>query len=225
MNRLLRGAAYVAVAGGGLGLLGQLIELQACWHEARDHGRNPHVDCRVHRRHYERLPRLGGQFGRKIHRMSTTRISRQINASPARVYRALIDAEAVANWMVPAGMTSEVHEFETRVGGRFRISLTYEEPTGTGKSNAHTDTYHGRFVELVPNERVVEVMEFETSDPTMRGEMQVTFTLTAQDGGTELSAVHENVPPGGAPADNELGWRMSLDKLAALVGGNRKSEK
>lgn len=157
--------------------------------------------------------------------MSTTRISRQINASPARVYRALIDAEAVANWMVPAGMTSEVHEFETRVGGRFRISLTYEEPTGTGKSNAHTDTYHGRFVELVPNERVVEVMEFETSDPTMRGEMQVTFTLTAQDGGTELSAVHENVPPGVAPADNELGWRMSLDKLAALVGGNRKSEK
>jgi uncharacterized protein YndB with AHSA1/START domain len=68
-------------------------------------------------------------------------------------------------------MTSHVHAFDPREGGSFRISLTYDAPSGTGKTTAHTDTYHGRFVKLVPNERVVEVVEFETSDPAMRGEM------------------------------------------------------
>lgn len=117
--------------------------------------------------------------------------------------------------MVPDGMTSHVHQFEAREGGAFRISLTYDTPTGTGKTSAHTDTYHGRFVTLVPNERIVEVVEFETSDPAMQGEM--TITLTEVDGGTELAAVHDRLPPGVAPADNETGWRMSLGKLAALV--------
>lgn len=140
-----------------------------------------------------------------------------MQASRARIYRALVDARAVATWMVPDGMTSQVHAFDARVGGVFRISLTYEEATGTGKTTAHTDTYHGRFVELVPDERVVETMEFETDDPAMRGEMTVTFTLRDVEGGTELLAVHDGVPPGVSPADNETGWRMSLDKLAALV--------
>jgi uncharacterized protein YndB with AHSA1/START domain len=119
--------------------------------------------------------------------------------------------------MVPTGMTSHVHVFEPREGGAFRISLTYEEPTRTGKTTAHTDTHHGRFVKLVPNEQVVEVVEFETSDPTMRGEMTITITLTDADGGTDLLAVHDGLPPGVSPADNETGWRMSLSKLAALV--------
>ena len=147
----------------------------------------------------------------------TTRISRHINAPRAAVYRALIDARAVATWMVPNGMTSHVHEFDAREGGAFRISLTYDAPTGTGKTTAHTDTYHGRFVTLVPDEQVVEMMEFETDDAVMRGEMTVTFTLAEADGGTEVRAVHEKLPPGVAPADNDTGWRMALDKLAALV--------
>ena len=148
---------------------------------------------------------------------TSTRISRHVNAPRAHVYRALLDAQAVATWMVPSGMTSHVHEFEARVGGSFRISLTYDAPTGTGKTTAHTDTYHGHFVKLVPNEQVVEVMEFETADAAMRGEMTVTFTLTAADGGTDVLGVHDNLPPGVSPADNETGWRMALDKLAALV--------
>jgi uncharacterized protein YndB with AHSA1/START domain len=119
--------------------------------------------------------------------------------------------------MVLTGMTSQVHAFDARVGGSFRISLTYDTPTGARKSSAHTDTYHGRFVDLVPNERVVQVMEFETADPAMRGEMKVTFTLSDADGATDVLAVHENVPPGISPADNETGWGMALDKLAALV--------
>jgi uncharacterized protein YndB with AHSA1/START domain len=148
---------------------------------------------------------------------TSTRLTHHVNAPRAAVYRALLDAQAVATWMVPDGMTSRVHTFDAREGGAFRISLTYDTPSGSGKTATHTDTYHGRFVKLVPDEQVVEVMEFETADDAMRGEMTVTFTLTEADGGTDILAVHENVPPGVAPADNETGWRMSLEKLARLV--------
>src|SRR5215217_2527767 len=131
----------------------------------------------------------------EIESMATpsTRLSQHVNAPRAQVYRALIEAQAVATWMVPDGMTSHVHTFDAREGGSFRISLTYDTPTGTGKTTAHTDTYHGRFVKLVPHEQVVEVMEFETADDMMRGEMTVTFTLTEADGGTDILGVHENV--------------------------------
>jgi uncharacterized protein YndB with AHSA1/START domain len=81
-------------------------------------------------------------------------VRQHVNAPRERVYRALLDAEAVRRWMVPDGMTSLVHAFDAREGGSFRISLTYDAPTGTGKTSAHTDSYHGRFLELVPNERV-----------------------------------------------------------------------
>ncbi len=140
-----------------------------------------------------------------------------MDAPRAIVYRALLDARAVATWMVPTGMTSHVHEFDPREGGSFRISLTYDAPTGTGKTSAQTDTFHGRFVKLVPNEQVVEVVELETADPAMRGEMTITIVLADADSGTELLAVHDGLPPGLSPADNELGWRLSLAKLAALV--------
>jgi len=149
--------------------------------------------------------------------MSSTRISRRINAPRSRVYRALLDARAVATWMVPTGMTSHVHAFDAREGGTFRISLTYEAPTGTGKTSAHTDTYHGRFVKLVENELVVQVSEFETTNPALQGEMTITFALADADGGTEIVGTHDGLPPGVPIADNEVGWRLSLAKLAALV--------
>ena len=149
--------------------------------------------------------------------MTATRVVQRIDASRAEVYRALVSEEAVREWMVPDGMTSEVHEFEPRVGGRVRISLTYDEPGPAGKSSAHTDTWHGRYLELVPGERVVHTVEFETGNPALAGEMIVTLTLADRGGGTELTAVHEGIPPGLPPADNELGWRLSLAKLARLV--------
>ena len=152
---------------------------------------------------------------------TSTRISRHVNAPRADVYRALLDARAVATWMVPDGMTSHVHVFEPREGGSFRISLTYDEPTGAGKTTEHTDTYHGHFARLVPDEQVVQVMEFESDDAAMRGEMTVTFTLTDAGDGTDVLGVHENLPPGVSPADNETGWQMALDKLAALVEEGR----
>jgi uncharacterized protein YndB with AHSA1/START domain len=151
--------------------------------------------------------------------MRATRMSLRVDAPRARVYRALIDARAVATWMVPDGMTSEVHAFDPREGGGFRISLTHSAPTGAGKTSAQTDTFHGRFVQLVPDEQVVEVVEFETADPALRGEMTVSFTLADAEGGraTDVVAEHDRLPPGLSAVDNETGWRMSLAKLAALV--------
>ena len=140
-----------------------------------------------------------------------------MNAPRASVYRVLLDAHAVATWMVPTGMTAHVHAFDPREGGSFRISLTYDAPTDTGKTTAQTDTYHGRFVKLVPNEQVVEVVEFETAQAALRGEMTITFTLADAPGGTDVLAVHDDLPPGLSAADNDAGWRMSLEKLAALV--------
>jgi uncharacterized protein YndB with AHSA1/START domain len=119
--------------------------------------------------------------------------------------------------MVPDQMTSRVHTFDAREGGAFRISLSYDVPTTAGKTSARTDSFHGRFVKLVPDTEVVQTVEFETNDPAMQGEMTITYTLADADGGTDLVGLHENVPSGVPPADNELGWSMSMDKLAKLV--------
>ncbi|MGA7457822.1 MAG: SRPBCC family protein [Methyloceanibacter sp.] len=149
--------------------------------------------------------------------MSTICISRQINAPRATVYRALLDARAVATWRVPDGMTSHVHEFDAREGGAFRISLTYDAQTGTGKTTAHTDTYRGNFVKLVANTQVVEALEFETTDDALRGKMTITTTLVDANGGTDVLVQYEGLPRGVSAADNETGTRMALAKLAALV--------
>jgi uncharacterized protein YndB with AHSA1/START domain len=149
--------------------------------------------------------------------MYSTRVSRLVRAPRAAVYRALVDAEAIATWRVPAGMSGQVHEFEAREGGRFRVSLTYDQPGAAGKSAAHTDTYHGHFARLVPDERVVEVVEFETEAAGLRGAMTMTTTLADVPGGTEVSVVHEGIPDDVPPGDNETGTRMALDNLAELV--------
>jgi uncharacterized protein YndB with AHSA1/START domain len=144
-------------------------------------------------------------------------VARHINAPRAAVYRALLDPVAIARWRVPSGMSSRVHSFDAREGGTFRISLTYDDPAPTGKTVASTDTYHGRFVRLVPDTQVVEAIEFETDDPSMRGEMTITVTLVDADGGTDVVGVHDGLPPGVAASDNELGWQQSLARLASLV--------
>lgn len=126
--------------------------------------------------------------------MYSTQVSRHVNAPRSAVYRALLDADAIAKWRVPAGMSCHVHEFDAREGGRFRISLIYDAPDRAGKSESHTDTYHGHFALLVPDEQVVEMSEFETADPALRGTMMMTTTLTDADGGTDVLIVHDGVP-------------------------------
>lgn len=130
------------------------------------------------------------------------------------MYAALTDPGTITRWKAPAGMTCEVLAFD---GTTFRIALTYDAPDQAGKTTAHTDVYSGRFVELVPDRKVVEVDEFETNDPDLSGPMTITIVLEDADRGTNLTAVHEGVPAGVAPEDNETGWRESLARLAALV--------
>jgi uncharacterized protein YndB with AHSA1/START domain len=155
--------------------------------------------------------------------MYSTQVSQHVSASRSAVYRALLDADAIAKWRAPAGMSSHVHEFDAREGGSFRVSLTYDAPDGTGKSAPHTDTYHGHFRELVPNEQVVEVFEFETADPALRGTMTMTTSLTDADGGTDVLIVHDGVPDGIPAADNETGTRIALANLAQLVEADERS--
>ncbi|CAM5389194.1 Uncharacterized conserved protein YndB, AHSA1/START domain [Streptomyces sp. KS_5] len=163
------------------------------------------ADCRRLRRHY-REP------------MNSTRVSRHVDAPRAAVYRALLDADSVSRWRVPDGMTARVHEFDGREGGAFRVSLIYDVPTGTGKSDAQTDTYHGRFVRLVADELVVEEVEFESDDPALHGTMTMTTTLAdAAGGGTDVTIAHEGLPGVVRPEDNETGTRMALANLARLV--------
>ena len=147
----------------------------------------------------------------------STRLERRVAAPAHAVYGALLDAAAVQQWMVPDGMRSEVHLFEGREGGLFRISLTYDKPTGTGKTSAQTDTFHGCFRRLVPDQEVVQEVEFETDDPTMQGVMRIRYLLREEGDTTVITGSHEDMPPGLSREENALGWKMSMAKLAALV--------
>jgi uncharacterized protein YndB with AHSA1/START domain len=146
-----------------------------------------------------------------------TQVSCHVRAPRSAVYRALLNADAIAQWRVPGGMSSRVHEFDAREGGSFRVSLTYDAPDAAGKSASHTDTYRGHFVKLVPDEQVIEEFEFETADPALRGTMTMTTILTDAGGGTDVLVVHEGIPDGVPAADNETGTRMALANLAKLV--------
>jgi uncharacterized protein YndB with AHSA1/START domain len=152
--------------------------------------------------------------------LAITQSTRHIAAPRPDVYRALLDPESVQRWKVPEGMVSHVHSFDPHERGAFRISLTYQWEAA-GKTAGRTDTYHGHFARLIPDEEIMEVVEFETDDAALQGEMAITTTLTDAPGGTNVRILHVGLPAGVDPADNELGTRMSLDKLAALLEQSR----
>jgi uncharacterized protein YndB with AHSA1/START domain len=142
-----------------------------------------------------------------------------IKAPRKAVYQAFLDRDAVASWLPPEAMTGHVHTFDPREGGKFRMSLTYQDPEHSpgGKTSEDTDTVQGRFVELVPYEKIAWVVEFESQDPGFAGEMRITFRLADAEGGTEVVVLCEDIPGGVRPEDNEMGCRSSLQNLAALL--------
>jgi uncharacterized protein YndB with AHSA1/START domain len=146
-------------------------------------------------------------------------VSIVIKAPRKAIYQAFLDPQAVAAWLAPDTMRGHVHSFDPREGGTFRISLTYQTPGDAprGKTATDTDTYHGRFVQLVPDEKIVEVIEFESQEPGFAGDMTLTVLLADVAGGTEVTLLYDNVPKGIRPEDNEAGTRQALQKLAALV--------
>lgn len=149
--------------------------------------------------------------------MTSTKVSRIIKATRKVIYRALTDPQALAEWRVPDDMTGTMHEFDARPGGAYRMSLTYADSARHGKTTAATDTFQGRFAELVPDKRVVELIDFESDDRGFAGTMRLTTSLADAAGGTEVTMLHEGLPAGVRAEDNELGTRMSLAKLARLV--------
>jgi uncharacterized protein YndB with AHSA1/START domain len=147
----------------------------------------------------------------------STTVRRTVAADRATVYAALLDPAAVARWRVPDGMTGEVRELQPYVGGRIRMSLRYDDPATAGKSGGATDTYSGTYVELVPGERVVEEVVFESEDEGLDGTITITTTLRDAADGTEVEIRMDGLPDAVPPDQNELGTRMALDKLALLV--------
>jgi len=150
----------------------------------------------------------------------STTISRVIHASRDTVYRAFLNGEAVAVWLPPGNMTGVAHVFDAREGGTFRISLVYPEAdSGRGKSSERTDTFQGRFAKLVPNEEIVWITQFESTDPAFAGEMTITTTLVPEndDAACTVTMICECIPPGIRLEDNEAGCRLTLEKLAKFV--------
>jgi len=145
--------------------------------------------------------------------------SRVIAASPRTIYRALLDPEAVALWRPPEGMKAKIYAYDAREGGAFRMSFAYIAPDHSvrGKTSEHADVFRGRFLELVPNKRIVELVEFESDDPAFAGAMTITTTLATVSGGTEVTIVCENVPNGIRPSDHQAGLRSTLKNLAAFT--------
>jgi uncharacterized protein YndB with AHSA1/START domain len=145
--------------------------------------------------------------------------SRVIKASPQTIYRALLDPQAIVTWRPPDGMTAQIHAFDGREGGSFRMSLPYTGPDHAvrGKTSENVDTVLVRFVELVPDKRVVERAEFETEDPAFGGGMAIITTLTPKPDGTEVTIRCEDVPSGIPPDVHEQAIASTLKKLAAFT--------
>ncbi len=139
---------------------------------------------------------------------NTVRFHRVLKATPERVYRAFIDADAMAKWLPPHGFTGKVHEMDARVGGGYRMSFTN---FSSGKSHS----FGGKFLELLPGERIRHTDKFD--DPNLPGEMQTTITLKQVFCGTELNIEQAGIPDMIPPQACCLGWQESLTLLAQLV--------
>lgn len=139
---------------------------------------------------------------------NTIRLHRVLRATPERVYRAFIDANAMVKWLPPNGFTGQVHQLDAKVGGSYKMSFTNFT---TGSSHS----FGGEFLELKPNERIRHTDRFD--DPNLPGEIQTTIALNRVSVGTELNIVQEGVPAVIPAEACYLGWQESLTLLAALV--------
>jgi uncharacterized protein YndB with AHSA1/START domain len=150
------------------------------------------------------------------HAGAGTRTSRVIRARPEELYEAFMDPSALVAWLPPAEMTGEIHEFDPQVGGGYRMSLSYppDERAFRGKTTDREDRVRVRFVELARPRRIVEAVTFDTTDPAFLGEMTIVWTFEEVSGGTEVTVLCANLPPGLRAEDNAAGSRLSLEQLA-----------
>lgn len=139
---------------------------------------------------------------------NTVKLHRVIRATPERIYRAFLNADALAKWLPPNGFTGKVHHMQPDVGGSYRMSFT-------NFTTGHSHSFGGDYLELVPHERIRYTARFD--DPNLPGTMQTTVTLRAVFCGVEMNVVQEGIPEMIPPEACYLGWQDSLTLLAQLV--------
>jgi uncharacterized protein YndB with AHSA1/START domain len=139
---------------------------------------------------------------------NTVRLHRVLRAKPERVYRAFLDADAMVKWLPPHGFTGKVHQLDAKVGGTYKMSFT-------NFSTGHSHSFGGKYVELVPNERLRYTDRFD--DPNLQGEMVTTISLKPVSCGVELNVTQEGIPAIIPQEACYLGWQESLTLLAQLV--------
>jgi len=139
---------------------------------------------------------------------NTVQFHRVLRATPERVYRAFLDADAMVKWLPPHGFTGKVHHMDSRVGGTYKMSFT-------NFTSGHSHAFGGEYLELVPNERIRWTDRFD--DPNLPDEMTVTVTLKKVSVGTDVQIVQAGLPDVIPPDACVLGWQESLALLANLV--------
>jgi uncharacterized protein YndB with AHSA1/START domain len=131
------------------------------------------------------------------------------------VFAALIDRDDLLAWLPPEGMTATFERFDPRPGGSYRLILVYEDPTDApGKSSVDSDVVEVRYLDIVPDDRVVQAVDFVSDDPAFAGTMMMTWAVRAVDGGTRVEITANEVPDGIAADDHAAGLASSLENLA-----------
>ena len=144
--------------------------------------------------------------------------SRVISAPVERVYGAFVDPAALLAWLPPSGMTGTFERFDARPGGSYRMVLTYADAsTARGKATADSDVVEGRFVDLVPDVRVVQAVDFVSDEPGYAGTMTMTWEVAAVESGTRVEIRADDVPDGISAEDHAAGLTSSLANLAAYL--------
>jgi uncharacterized protein YndB with AHSA1/START domain len=151
----------------------------------------------------------------------TDRASLVVNAPLDRTFDAFVSRDALEIWLPPDGMRAVFERFDPRPGGSYRLILTYEHAPDSGaKSSVDTDIVEARFVEIVPDERVVQEVDFVSDDPAFAGTMTMTWAVRSSDTGTCVEFIAEHVPDGISAEDHAAGMASSLENLAAYLKGS-----
>ncbi len=149
----------------------------------------------------------------------TTENSRMIKATAEAIYKAFTEPKALETWLAPGDMKGKVHDFDFKVGGGYTMSLFYpaSEKERKGKTNEKEDRFEARFLEIIPNLKIVQEVNFESDDPKFSGEMTMEVTFVPINGRTKVTFLFKDIPKGIKSEDNEAGTLSTLEKLAQYV--------
>jgi uncharacterized protein YndB with AHSA1/START domain len=151
----------------------------------------------------------------------TSKNSKIIPATQEKTYNAFTNKDALAFWLAPNGMTGKIHDFDLKVGGGYTMSLFYLDNATKGKTAENEDRFTSTFVELIPYEKIVQAIHFESDQNEFTDEMIMEVFLEAtENNSTKVTIIFKNIPTGVNPKDNEAGTEQSLEKLAVYMGRN-----